>query len=111
MSSEPRKPRNIVRFREREVARVTKAVREAGGGIVTLNPVTGHYTIVVAGEGGMPVDTATENPWDGIPCCERKAGFLDFARGILIATASDASDSGATPSRPTSSAFRGRPPS
>jgi len=28
MSESPRKPRNIVRFREREVARITKAVRE-----------------------------------------------------------------------------------
>ena len=47
MSESARKPRNIVRFREREVARVTKAVREAGGGTVTLDPATGNYTIVV----------------------------------------------------------------
>ena len=64
MSESARKPRNIVRFREREVARVTKAVREAGGGTVTLDPATGNYTIVVTGESGMPLDTT--NPWDEV---------------------------------------------
>jgi lipoate-protein ligase A len=62
--SEPRKPRNIVRFREREVARVTKAVREAGGGTVTLNPVTGNYTIMVPGEGGVRADNIPGNDLD-----------------------------------------------
>jgi len=36
--SKPRKPRGLARFREREVTRITKAVRVAGGGKVTLDP-------------------------------------------------------------------------
>jgi hypothetical protein len=63
MSESPRKPRNVVRFREREVARVTKAVREAGGGTVTLDPVTGQYTIQIA-KSEVPIDITTDNPWD-----------------------------------------------
>ena len=49
--SDQRKPRGLARFREREVTRITKAVRVAGGGKVTLDPETGRYTIVVASEG------------------------------------------------------------
>jgi len=64
MSESPRKPRNFVRFREREVARVTKAVREAGGGTVTLDPVTGQYTIQIANKSEVPIDITTDNPWD-----------------------------------------------
>ena len=64
MSESPRKPRNVVRFREREVARVTKAVREAGGGTVTLDPVTGQYTIQIANKSEVPIDITTDNPWD-----------------------------------------------
>src|SRR5258708_2719956 len=60
--SDHRKPRNIVRFRERELSRVTKALRVAGGGTVTLDPVTGNYTIVVAGEDEVQANTATDNP-------------------------------------------------
>jgi hypothetical protein len=56
--SDQRKPRGLARFREREVTRITKAVRVAGGGKVTLDPETGRYTIVVAGE------TAGPNEWD-----------------------------------------------
>ncbi len=56
MSESPRKPRNIVRFREREVARITKAVREAGGGTVTLNPATGQYVIQI-NKSEAPIDT------------------------------------------------------
>jgi hypothetical protein len=37
----------------------------AGGGKVTLDPETGHYTILVASEGGAPL-TTTENPWDEV---------------------------------------------
>jgi len=48
--SDQRKPRGLARFREREVTRITKAVRVAGGGKVTLDPETGRYTIVVASE-------------------------------------------------------------
>ena len=36
--SDQRKPRGLARFREREVTRITKAVRVAGGGKVTLDP-------------------------------------------------------------------------
>jgi hypothetical protein len=38
----------------------------AGGGKVTLDPETGHYTILVASEGGARPDTITENPWDAV---------------------------------------------
>jgi hypothetical protein len=62
----PRKPRSVARFRGREIVRITKAVREAGGGKVTLYPETGHYTILVASEGGAPPDTTTANPWDAV---------------------------------------------
>ena len=41
--SDQRKPRGLARFREREVTRITKAVRVAGGGKVTLDPETGRY--------------------------------------------------------------------
>ena len=61
-----RKPRGFARFREREVTRITKAVRVAGGGKVTLDPETGHYTILVASEGDAPPDTITANPWDAV---------------------------------------------
>jgi hypothetical protein len=64
--SDQRKPRGLARFREREVTRITKAVRVAGGGKVTLDPETGHYTILVASEGGARPDTITENPWDAV---------------------------------------------
>jgi len=63
--SKPRKPRGFARFREREVTRITKAVRVAGGGKVTLDPESGRYTIVVASE-GMPPDNNTDNPWDEV---------------------------------------------
>ena len=53
--SKPRKPRGFARFRERELSRVTRAVREAGGGTVTLEPETGHY----ASKGAAPPDTTT----------------------------------------------------
>jgi hypothetical protein len=64
--SKPRKPRGLARFREREVTRIAKAVRVAGGGKVTLDPETGHYTILVASEGGPRPDTISENPWDAV---------------------------------------------
>ena len=59
--SDQRKPRGLARFREREVTRITKAVRVAGGGKVTLDPDTGLYTIVVASE-GTPPDSNTTTP-------------------------------------------------
>ena len=65
--SDQRRPRGFARFREREVTRITKAVRVAGGGKVTLDPESGRYTIVVASEGeGMPPDNNTDNPWDEV---------------------------------------------
>jgi hypothetical protein len=64
--SKPHKPQNLVRFREREVSRVTRAVREAGGGTVTLDPVTGQYTIQIANKSEVSIDTTTNNPWDEV---------------------------------------------
>ena len=63
--SDQRKPRGFARFREREVTRITKAVRVAGGGKVTLDPESGRYTILVPSE-GMPPDNNTDNPWDEV---------------------------------------------
>ena len=57
--SDQRKPRGLARFRERELSRVTRAVREAGGGTVTLEPETGHYRIVVGSKGAAPSDSTT----------------------------------------------------
>ena len=70
--SDQRKPRGFARFREREVTRITKAVRVAGGGKVTLDPETGHYTILVASGGGAPPDTTTANPWDAVYAADSK---------------------------------------
>ena len=71
--SKPRKPRGFARFREREVTRITKAVRVAGGGKVTLDPESGRYTIVVASEGeGMPPDSNTDNPWNEVYAADQK---------------------------------------
>jgi lipoate-protein ligase A len=69
--SDQRKPRSPARFREREVTRITKAVRVAGGGTVTLDPVTGNFTIVVAGEDEAPRDT-TDNSWDEVYAAHEK---------------------------------------
>jgi hypothetical protein len=62
--SAQRKPRGFARFREREVTRITKAVRVAGGGKVTLDPETGHYTILVAGKGEVSTDNGPGNELD-----------------------------------------------
>jgi hypothetical protein len=62
--SDQRKPRGRARIREREVTRVTKPVREAGGGKVTLDPETGHYTILVASKGEVSTDNATGSDLD-----------------------------------------------
>jgi hypothetical protein len=70
--SKPRKPRGSTRFPKREVTRITEAVRVAGGGKVTLDPETGHYTILVASEGGAPSDTTTANPWDAVYAADSK---------------------------------------
>ena len=69
--SDQRKPRGFARFREREVTRITKAVRVAGGGKVTLDPESGRCTIVVASE-GMPPDNNTDNPWDEVYAADQK---------------------------------------
>jgi hypothetical protein len=60
----PRKPRSVARFRGREIVRITKAVRVAGGGKVTLDPETGHYTILVAGKGEVSTDNGPRNELD-----------------------------------------------
>jgi hypothetical protein len=60
--SKPYKPRGFTRFPEREIARITKAVRKGGGGTVTLDPVTGQYTIQVGNKGEVPTDAI--NPWN-----------------------------------------------
>ena len=70
--SDQRKPRGRARVRGREIVRIAKAVREAGGGKVTLDPETGLYTILVASEGGAPADTTTANPWDVVYAADSK---------------------------------------
>ena len=62
MGCDQRKPRGHARIRGRETVRIIKAVRQAGGGEVTLNPETGLYTISAAAywrmkssHQGMPV--------------------------------------------------------
>jgi hypothetical protein len=59
-----RKPRGRGRVRGREVVRITKAVREAGGGKVTIDPETGRYTILVASKGEVSTDDAPGNDLD-----------------------------------------------
>ena len=61
--SAPRKPRTVARFREREVTRITKAVRVAGGGKVTLDPATGCFTIMVASESAPPETNTDFDSW------------------------------------------------
>jgi len=57
-------PRQRVRFREREAARLTRAIRQAGGGTMTLDPATGRYVVVI-GPGDDDDDTTTTgNEWD-----------------------------------------------
>jgi hypothetical protein len=71
--SDQRKPRGLARFREREVTRIAKAVRVAGGGKVTLDPETGRYTIVVGREGeGTPPDSNTANPWNEVYAADQE---------------------------------------
>ena len=70
--SDQRKPRGHARIRGRETVRIIKAVREAGGGKVTLEPETGHYTILVASGDGAPPDTTTANPWDAVYAADSK---------------------------------------
>jgi hypothetical protein len=70
--SDQRKPRGHARIRGRETARIIKAVRQAGGGEVTLNPETGLYTISVASEAGAPPDTTAANPWDVVYAADSK---------------------------------------
>ena len=56
--------RGQVRFREREAARLARAIRQAGGGKMTLDPRTRMYSVVI-GPGDEEADTA-ENEWDGM---------------------------------------------
>jgi len=72
MSAKPRQrggKRGLGRFRKVEVARVTRAVRLAGGGTVKLDPETGKYTIAIASQGASP-DTTT-NPWDAVHAADK----------------------------------------
>jgi hypothetical protein len=62
--SDQRKPRGSTRFPKREVIRITEAVREGGGGKVTLDPETGRYTILVASKGEVSTDDAPGNDLD-----------------------------------------------
>jgi hypothetical protein len=58
----PRPPRTRNRFRERELARVVRAVEAGGGGHVELDPATGKYVIIVGGKpGAEPSDNEVEN--------------------------------------------------
>jgi len=41
-------PRQATRFREREAARLARAIRQAGGGKMTLDPKTGTYTVEIS---------------------------------------------------------------
>jgi len=61
--SQPREPRGQVRFREREAARLTRAIRQAGGGKMTLDPATGLYTIEIAGD-DVDDDNADPTDWE-----------------------------------------------
>lgn len=70
--SDQRKPRGLARFREREVTRITKAVRVAGGGKVTLDPETGRYTITVSKGEGTPPDSNAANPWDKVNAADEE---------------------------------------
>lgn len=54
--------RNRVRFREREAARLVRAVREAGGGRITLDPRTGNFTVEISTN--VKADNADGNSWD-----------------------------------------------
>jgi len=53
--------RDRVRFREREAARLVRAVREAGGGRITIDPRTGNYLVEVSS--GAKDDNAADE-WD-----------------------------------------------
>ena len=72
MGCDQRKPRGHARIRGRETVRIIKAVRQAGGGEVTLNPETGLYTISVPSEGRAPPDTTSANPWDVVYAADSK---------------------------------------
>ena len=62
--SDQRKPRGRARVRGREIVRIAKAVREAGGGEVRLNPETGLYTILVTSAGEVSTDNTPGNDFD-----------------------------------------------
>jgi len=62
--SAQRKPRGRTPFPKRLVARIAAAVRAAGGGKVTLDPETGHYTILVTSAGEVSTDNAPGNDLD-----------------------------------------------
>lgn len=55
-------PRGEVRFREREMGRIARAVRDAGGGKITLNPKTGTYTVEISSN--AKADNAAVDEWD-----------------------------------------------
>jgi hypothetical protein len=57
-------PRKPARFREREVARVVRAAKSAGGERVEIDPETGKISVIIAAKPGEA--DAAKNPWDEV---------------------------------------------
>jgi hypothetical protein len=61
------KPRSENRFREREIARVLRAARSAGGvERIEVDPAAGTIRIFPAKPGDAEMPTM-KNPWDEVP--------------------------------------------
>jgi hypothetical protein len=58
----PKRRKQVVRFTKREAVRLTRAVREAGGGKLTIDPATGLYTVII-GDGQSEPEA---NSWDRV---------------------------------------------
>jgi hypothetical protein len=54
-------PRTRNRFREREVARVVRAAKSAGGERVEIDPTTGKISVIIGKLGESAADTEVEN--------------------------------------------------
>jgi hypothetical protein len=54
-------PRERLRFREREAARLARAIRQAGGGKMTLDPRTGTYTVEISSNAKTDAATDLDN--------------------------------------------------
>jgi len=70
--SDQRKPRGLARFREREVTRITKAVRVGRRRQGHAGPRTGRYTITVSKGEGTPPDSNAANPWDKVNAADEE---------------------------------------